>query len=125
MVRWIIVQMDDGARARRWTCAQFFPKPCDMYMKTDPKELDEWFIFSGTASWNEQHWIENGKSQLSIPGHLDLQGGTYRTDVPTTFRVAVQIAVSIASNSTFFDGRIDVSAALLSGAPIDISKYEL
>ena len=65
------------------------------------------------------------KSQLSIPGHFDLQGGTYRTDVPTTFRVAVQIAVSITPSSTFFDERIDVSAAFLSGAPIDISRYEL
>ena len=65
------------------------------------------------------------KSQLSIPGHLDLQGGTYRTDVPTTFRVAVQIAVSITPSSTFFDRSIDVSAAFLSGEPIDISRNEL
>ena len=36
------------------------------------------------------------QSRLIIPGHLDPQIGTYRTDPPTTSLVAVQSVVAIA-----------------------------
>ena len=63
------------------------------------------------------------KGRLIIPGHLDPQIGTWRTDASTTSWVSVQIAVTISASLNISGETIDVSAALLSRMPIDRSTH--
>ena len=58
------------------------------------------------------------QSRLIIPGHLDPQIGTYRTDAPATSLVAVQSAVMFAVSLSLSSETCDVSPAFLSGMPI-------
>ena len=55
------------------------------------------------------------KSRLVVPGHLDPEIGSFRTDAPTTNGVATKIAKSIAAMRGWSIWSFDVTTAFLSG----------
>ena len=66
------------------------------------------------------------ESRVIIPGHLDPQIGTYRTDAPTTSWVAVQIAVTIAASLNMPGETVYLSVLpSLSGMPVEIRLGQL
>ena len=54
------------------------------------------------------------KSRVSVPGDLDPQIGSYRTDAPTTSWVAAETRSKFGSGETF-----DVGAAFQLGMPLE------
>ena len=63
------------------------------------------------------------KSRIIIPGHLDPQLGSYRTDSPTTSWLAVLIMISVALCNGMMGSVFDVKTAFLSGLPLDREVY--
>ena len=55
------------------------------------------------------------KSRIIIPGHLDPQLGSYRTDSPTTSWLAVLTMISVALCNGMMGSVFDVKTAFLSG----------
>ena len=67
--------------------------------------------------------VMQSKSRIIFLGHLDPLIGTYRTDAPTTYCVKVQVAVALAVSLDMSGETLDVSAAFLSGMPIERSIH--
>ena len=63
------------------------------------------------------------KSRIIIPGHLDPQLGSYRTDSPTTSWLAVLTMISVALCNGMMGSVFDVKTAFLSGSPLDREVY--
>jgi len=63
------------------------------------------------------------KSRLVIPGHLDPQIGSYRTDAPTTSWLAVLTMVSVGLSMNMSGFIFDVTAAFLSGMSMTREVY--
>ena len=63
------------------------------------------------------------KSRIIIPGHLDPQLGSYRTDSPTTSWLAVLTMISVALCNDMLGSVFDVKTAFLSGLPLDREVY--
>ena len=55
------------------------------------------------------------KSRLIVPGHLDPQLGSFRTDSPTTSPLAICLCVTVAVAKKWIGTTFDVSTAFLSG----------
>ena len=63
------------------------------------------------------------KSRIVLPGHLDPDMGTIRTDAPTTQMSAVRLAVAIGLMHGWDFLLFDVSTAFLSGKAVDRDLY--
>ncbi|CAE7531744.1 RE1, partial [Symbiodinium necroappetens] len=63
------------------------------------------------------------KSRIVLPGHLDPDMGTIRTDAPTTQMSAVRLAVAIGLMYGWDFLLFDVSTAFLSGKAVDRDLY--
>ena len=63
------------------------------------------------------------KSRLIVPGHLDPQLGSFRTDSPTTSPLAICLCVTVAVSRRWIGTTFDVSAAFLSGKATERKVY--
>ena len=67
--------------------------------------------------------VLEAKSRLIVPGHLDPQLGTFRTDSPTTSPLAISLCVTVAVSKKWEGVTFDVSTAFLSGQPTTRKVY--
>ena len=63
------------------------------------------------------------KSRLVVPGHLDPNLGTFRTDAPTTSLMATRLAKGVAAGRGWDAWSFDITTAFLSGDPTEREIY--
>ena len=84
-------------------------------------KIPKWEIFKSPLRWVRTNKSGNlmlplvAKSRLVIPGHLDPQLGSFRSDSPTVALQSVRIAKALAQHRGWACDSFDVTTAFLSG----------
>ena len=109
----------DKSDAAEWT-SWLSNEVVNVLTPEEEKKVPRHLVFTAPLRYVRTNKAKGGaqliaKSRLIIPGHLDPQLGTFRTDAPTTSSVAVHICVAIAAAKGWHGWTFDVSTAFLSG----------